>query len=140
MARSERIRVIDVAAAAPDDSLRKAHLDSPTAGTELDSNALKIVGWALGKEKRVESVEVAAGGEVVATAPLQIERPGVAEGFPGVPGADRAGFRMMVQGNGEGRHELSVRGVLEGGERVAIATIALEIQRRGLLARMFGNR
>jgi len=140
VARSERIKVIDVAAAAADGSLWKAHLDAPAAGAELDSNALKIVGWAVGKEKRVEAVEVVAGGEVVATAPLQIERPGVAEGYAGVPGADRAGFRIIVQGSGEGRHELAVRGVLEGGERVAIATIALEIQRRGLLSRMFGNR
>lgn len=140
VARQERIKVIDVAAAEPEGELRRAHLDSPVPGVELDSNALKIVGWALGKGKPVESVEVVAGGEVVATAPLQIERPGVAQGYPGVPGAERAGFRLIVQGSGEGRHELSVRGVLEGGERAAIATIALEIQRRGLLARMFGNR
>ncbi|HEX5593775.1 MAG TPA: methyltransferase domain-containing protein [Solirubrobacterales bacterium] len=140
VARQERIKVIDVAAAEPRDGLRKAHLDAPVVGDELDSNALKIVGWALGREKPVTSVEVLAGGELVAAAPLQIERPGVAKGFPGVAGAERAGFRLMVQGSGEGRHELSVRGVLEDGERVALATIALEIQRRGLLARMFGSR
>jgi hypothetical protein len=140
VARQENIRVIDVSTAPAEGGLRRAHLDAPISGAELDSNALKIVGWALGKEKPVESVEVAIGGEVVATAPLQIERPGVAAGYPGVPGADRAGFRLIVQGSGEGRHELAVRGVLEGGEPVAIATIALEIQRRGLLARMFGNR
>jgi predicted SAM-dependent methyltransferase len=140
VARQERINVIDVAAVEPEGGLRKAHLDSPAAGEELDSNTLKVVGWALGKDEPVASVEVLAGGEVVATAPVQIERPGIAKGFPGVPGAERAGFRLMVQGSGEGRHELSVRAVLAGGEPAAIATIALEIQRRGLLARMFGNR
>jgi hypothetical protein len=138
--RHERIRVIDVTVAGPGDALRQSHLDSPVAGSELDQNALEIAGWAVGKERAVESVEVVAGGGVVATAPLRIERPGVAKGYPGVPGADRAGFRMIVQGSGEGRHELSLRGVLEGGERAPIATIVLEIQRRGLLARMFGNR
>jgi SAM-dependent methyltransferase len=140
VARQERIRVIDVTAVDSGDGLRKSHLDSPSAGAELDSNALKIVGWAVGREKQVESVEVVAGGEVVASAPLEIERPGVAEAYTGVPGADRAGYRLMVQGSGEGRHELSVRTVLEGGERIAVATIVLEIQRRRLLARMFGNR
>jgi predicted SAM-dependent methyltransferase len=140
VSRQERIRVIDVSTAEPEGGLRKSHLDEPTIGAELDSNALKIIGWAVGKEKPVESIEVLAGGEVVATSPLTIERPGVADGFKGVPGADRAGFRLIVQGSGEGRHELSVRGLLEGGERVPIGSITLEIQRRGLFARMFGNR
>jgi predicted SAM-dependent methyltransferase len=140
VARQERIKVIEVAAAAPEDGLRKAHLDAPTSGQEQETNRLKIVGWAVGKEEPVESVEVLAGSEVVATAPLAIERPGIAKGFTGAPGAERAGFRLVVQGSGEGRHELRVRAVLGGGERVGIATIALEIQRRGLLARIFGNR
>ena len=132
--------MIDVSAAEAEGGLRKAFLDLPKAGSELDSNALKIVGWAVGKKERVESVEVLAAGEVVATAPLEIERPGVADAYAGTPGADRAGFRLVVQGSGEGRHELVVRGVLDGGERVTVGSIVLEIQRRGLLARMFGNR
>jgi hypothetical protein len=140
VAQQERIRVIDVAVAEPEDGLAKAHLDEPQAGAELESGALKIIGWAVGREKRVESVEVLAGGAVVATAPLEIERPGVADAFAGVPGADRAGFRVIMQGSGEGRHELAVRGVLEDQERTGIGTITLEIQRRGLLSRLFGNR
>jgi predicted SAM-dependent methyltransferase len=140
VARRESIRVIDVSEAEPDGGLRKAHLDLPAAAAELDSNALKIVGWAVGGEKRVESVEVLAEGEVVATAPVEIERPGVAGAYPKTPGADRAGFRLVVQGSGEGRHELAVWGVLDGGERASIGSIVVEIQRRGLLARMFGKR
>jgi predicted SAM-dependent methyltransferase len=140
VARRESIRVIDVSTPQAEGGLRKAHLDLPKAGSELDSNALRIIGWAVGKKDRVESVEVLAAGEVVATAPLEIERPGVAEAYAGTPGADRAGFRLVVQGSGEGRHELMVRGVIDGGERATIGSIVLEIQRRGLLARMFGNR
>ena|GEM_PF-589080 len=140
VARRESIRVIDVSTAEAEGGLRKAHLDLPKAGSDLDSNALRIIGWAVGKKDRVESVEVLAAGEVVATAPLEIERPGVADAYAGTPGADRAGFRLVVQGSGEGRHELAVRGVIDGGERASIATIALEIKRRGLFARMFGNR
>lgn len=140
VSRQERIKVIDVSSAEPGGGLRNSHLDEPAVGAELDSNALKIIGWAVGKEKPVELVEVLAGGVVVATSPLAIERPGVADAYKGVPGADRAGFRLIVQGSGEGRHELSIRGVLEGGERVPIGSIALEIQRRRLFARMFGNR
>jgi predicted SAM-dependent methyltransferase len=140
VARRESIRVIDVSASEAEGGLRKAHLDLPKAGAELDSNALRIIGWAVGKKDRVESVEVLAAGEVVATAPLEIERPGVADAYAGTPGADRAGFRLVVQGSGAGRHELVVRGVVDGGERVKIGSIVLEIQRRGLLGRMFGSR
>jgi predicted SAM-dependent methyltransferase len=139
MARRESIRVVDVSLAQPDNGLRKAHLDAPTAGEELDSNALKIVGWAVGKEKAVESVEVLASGEVVATTPVALERPGVASAYPDTPGAEKAGFRLVVQGNGEGRHELAVRGRVDG-EQAPIASIVLEIRRRGLLSRLFGDR
>lgn len=140
VARRESIRVVDVSAAEAEGGLRKSFLDLPKAGSELDSNALRIIGWAVGKKDRVESVEVLAAGEVVATAPLEIERPGVADAYAGTPGADRAGFRLVVQGSGEGRHELLVRGILDGGDRVKVGSIVLEIQRRGLFARMFGNR
>lgn len=140
VSRQERIRVIDVALAEPEEGLRKSHLGFPQPGEELDSNALTIVGWAVGEEKPVESVEILAGGEVVARAPLEVERPGVAEAYAGAPGAERAGFQLVVQGSGEGRHELSVRGVLEGGKAVPVGTIALEIQRRGLISRLFGDR
>lgn len=139
VARQELIRVVDVSLADPEDGLRQAHLDSPVAGEEIEASPLKIIGWAIGKGKPVESVEVLAGGKVVATAPLEIERPGIADAYSGMPGADRAGFRVIMQGSGEGRHELTVRGVLEGEERVAIGSIALEIQRRGLFRRLFGD-
>jgi len=139
VARRESIRVVDVSAEQPENGLRKGHLDSPAMGEQLDSNALKIVGWAVGREKPVESVEVLAAGEVVATAPVSIERPGVANAYPDTPGAGRAGFRLVVEGSGEGRHELTVRGVVDG-ERAPIASIVLEIRRRGLLSRLFGDR
>jgi SAM-dependent methyltransferase len=137
VARRESIRVIEVAAAEPEGGLRKAHLDAPSTGAELDTNALKIVGWAVGKEQPVEAVEVWAGTEMVATTPVEIERPGVAGAYPQTPGAENAGFRLVVQGSGEGRHELAIRGVV-GGERTPIGSIVLEIRRRGLISRLFG--
>ena len=139
VARRESIRVVDVSQGQPENGLRKGHLDSPTAGAELDSSALKIVGWAVGKEKPIESVEVLAAGEVVATAPVSIERPGVAGAYPDTPGAERAGFRLVVEGSGEGRHELTVQALVDG-ERAPIASIVLEIRRRGLFRRLFGDR
>jgi predicted SAM-dependent methyltransferase len=142
VARQEQIKVITVTQAEGAAGIRRSHLDAPATGTKLDSNALKIVGWAVGKEARVGSVEVVAGGEVVATAPVEIERPGIAAAYEGSPGADRAGFRLVVQGSGVGRHDLEVRGILDGGDRAPIGEIVLEIRRRGLLSRLarFGDR
>jgi predicted SAM-dependent methyltransferase len=142
VARRERIKVIEVAEAGAEGGIRRSHLDAPSTGTEIDSNALTIVGWAVGKDAPVGSVEVVADGEVVATAPVEIERPGIADAYKDVPGADHAGFRLVVVGSGEGRHELVVRGVLDNGGRAPIGAIALEIRRRGLLRRLarFGNR
>jgi len=139
MARRESIRVVDVSLAEPENGLRKAHLDTPAIGEELDANALKIVGWAVGRERPVDTVEVAAAGEVVATTAVEIERPGVAGAYPDTPGSGTAGFRLVVQGSGEGRHELAVRGLVEG-KQAPIASIVLEIRRRGLIGRLFGNR
>jgi hypothetical protein len=139
MARRESIRVVDVSPAEPENGLRRAHLDSPKAGEELSTNALKIVGWAVGREKPIETVEVLAAGEVVATTPVEIERPGVASAYPDTPGAGTAGFRLVVQGSGEGRHELAVRGLVDG-KQAQIASVVLEIKRRGLFSRLFGNR
>jgi predicted SAM-dependent methyltransferase len=142
VARREQIKVIAVSQAEAEGGIRRSHLDAPTAGAELDSNALKIVGWAVGKDAPVGAVEVVAAGEVVGTAPVEIERPGVAGAYEKVPGADRAGFRLVVQGSGEGQHALEVRGVLADGARAPIGAIELEIRRRGLLSRLarFGDR
>jgi hypothetical protein len=137
VARRETIRVIEVAEAEPQGGLRKSHLDAPTTGSELESNEMKIVGWAVGGQEPVSTVEVLASGQVIAAAPLEIERPGVASAYPDTPGAVRAGFRLVVQGSGEGRHELAVRAVVDG-EHAPIGSIVLEIRRRGLFSRLFG--
>jgi predicted SAM-dependent methyltransferase len=140
--RREQIKVIGVSEADAEGGIRASHLDLPTPDSELDSNSLKIVGWAVGKKAQVESVEIVAGEEVIATAPVEIERPGVAGAHEQSPGADRAGFRLVVQGSGVGRHDLAVRGVLSDGAQAPIGTIQLEIRRRGLLSRLarFGDR
>ena len=106
MSRNERINVVDVLVAEADKTaLRASSVDLPKPGAQTDSNALQIVGWAVGREAPAESVEVVADGEVVATSPLEVERPGVAKNFAEVAGADRAGFQLAVHGSGKGEHE-----------------------------------
>lgn len=136
MPRNEWIKVLDVSVDTGDTNvLRAARLDSPVPGDQVDSSALKIVGWAVGRDAAAEFVEVVAAGEVVASTPLDVERPGVAEAYAQVPGADKAGFRLAVRGSGKGRHDLTVRAVLADGIKVPIGTIKVEVGRQGLLDR-----
>jgi predicted SAM-dependent methyltransferase len=138
MPRNQRIKVVDVSVAEADKTiLRASNVDLPKAGAELDSNALQIVGWAVGRDARAESVEVVTAGEVVATSSLEIERPGVAKTYGEVAGADKAGFQVAVPGSGKGRHELQVRAVLSNGSKAPIGTIEVEIRRLGLLDRLW---
>jgi hypothetical protein len=132
--------IIDVSTGSADrEFLRGANLDHPTAGSRLDSETLKIVGWVVGAKSRAVAVEVLSDDEVVARAPVEIKRPGVAQGFQDAPGADAAGFRLLIKGSGEGESELLVRTVLEDGAQVPFAMIRVRIPRRGLLRALKGG-
>jgi predicted SAM-dependent methyltransferase len=140
MPRNEWIKVLDVSVDTGDtDVLRGARLDAPVVGEKVDSGALKIVGWAVGRDAAAEAVEVVAAGQVVATTPLEIERPGVANAYAQVPGADKAGFRVLVKGSGRGRHDLAVRAILADGVKAPIGTIKVEVGRQGLLDRFLAR-
>jgi glycosyltransferase involved in cell wall biosynthesis len=73
-----------------DPGLAGSYLDAPAGGALLPAHAITVVGWAVGAEAPVASVEFEAGGEVIWRAPVQIERPDVARAFPdrevGAPG------------------------------------------------------
>lgn len=136
MPRNPRIKVLDVSLSEVDKSvLRGSNLDLPTPGAQLSSSALKIAGWAVGRDAPAESVEVISDGDVVATSALDIPRPGVAKSYEQVPGADKAGFQLAVSGNTKGRHGLTVRAVLANGAKVPIGRIEVEVERPGLLDR-----
>jgi predicted SAM-dependent methyltransferase len=120
-----------------DGKLEAAHLDAPVAGTRVEDGSLSVVGWVVGGRARVIEVEVVSDDKVVANAPVDVPRPGVAERFTGVAGADAAGFALNLEPSGSGVSELSLVAVLEDGSRSAIATIGVEVTRRGMLSRLF---
>jgi hypothetical protein len=127
-----RVEVLDVSAPVENEQeLRGAKIDQPTPGAE--SAALKIVGWVVGRESPAVAVEVVSGDKVVGSAPVDIERPGVAEAFDDAPGANRAGFRVVMEASGKGESELLVRGVLEDGTHAPVATVRSKVSRRGIL-------
>jgi hypothetical protein len=126
----EQLQVVEVTDFGVDtDHLKACHLDEPTAGSCTDLDALRIVGWVLGEQSRAMEVEVIAGPAVVARAPVDVPRPGVAQSFPDYPGADAAGFDLTLEATGQGNGELRVDAIFENGTRATVGTIFVDIPR-----------
>ena len=132
------LEVLEISKRDPlDAQLKAAHLDGPQPSQKADSDSLRVVGWVVGSESPVEEVEVVSDHKIVAKASVDIPRPGVSEQFPDVPGADAAGFDMSLVAAGKGVSELLVSAVLADGARAQIATIQVDVTRRGIFSRLF---
>jgi copper(I)-binding protein len=75
-------------------------------------------------------VEVMSGDTTVAQAPIDVKREWVADAYQSAPGAQTAGFRLTIEGEGKGEDELLVRAVLEDGTRLPIGTIRAKVLRQ----------
>jgi len=130
LSKKSSLEIVDVTLAERDPrQLANFHLDAPKPGVHHDTTSLMIVGWVVGKETRPVGVEVTSGDVTVANAPVNTKREGVASAYRGAPGAESAGFRLAIEGEGRGEDELLVRTVLEDGSRVAIGTIHARVVR-----------
>ena len=119
------VEIADVSLAEPlPDELHGRHLDGPKEGSVVDAHAIDLLGWVLGKDASAVAVELELGGEVFWRAPLGVERPDLAEAFPDVHEAGRAGFRTTINAIGTApEFELGIRAVLKGQSRVPIGTL-----------------
>jgi glycosyltransferase involved in cell wall biosynthesis len=121
--------VVELSRADAPDGRVRGRVGQPSAGSLVDPSAVKIVGWALGNEAPVATVEVESGGRIVWRGPVGVDRPDLAEAFPDRAWAGKAGFvgEVDVQdalGDDEAL-ELDVTAVLGNGERTRIATVRL---------------
>lgn len=106
------------------EGLRGAFIDEPRAGSVLDAQAVDVLGWALGSGKSATAIEFAVDGERFWRTPVRLERPDLADAFPGNPSAGSAGFRTTLNLIGTpARFQLSLSVVLAGQGRVRFATI-----------------
>jgi hypothetical protein len=94
---------------------------------------VQIVGWVLGQESAASEVEVVADGSIAGRAPVNVERPDVAQRFPDVAQAATAGFRLELAAKGRGESRLDVFAVLEDDSRKPLGRILVRAPRRGLL-------
>lgn len=112
-----------------DPRLLGGHLGVPAEGDEGDARELLLRGWALGAEEPALAVELVADGRVVGRAPVELERPDIAELYPDLPHGGPCGFEHRLNLSAlEGELELEVRAVLDPVTRVPLATVALRAE------------
>jgi len=135
MPQGSGLQILEMTHATPNDLLRgHFRVEDTEAG-------LKLIGWALGFDSPVTQVEVAADGQVVARAPIAVARPDIAEAFPGVAGAETAGFQLVLQPSGKGKSQLKIQASLDNGEKAPFGELEVltvrsaRRERRGLFRR-----
>jgi SAM-dependent methyltransferase len=138
MAATFEVQDVSLAGQGAGGDLEAAHLDAPVAGMRVEDGTLRVVGWVVGGRALVREVEIVSDHEVVGKAPVNVPRPGVAERFTDVAGADAAGFDLKLEPSGRGVSDLSLTAVHDDGSRSAIGTIRVNVTRRGVLSRLFG--
>ncbi len=67
-------------------------LDNPAASGDVSEKPFGFSGWIVGKGIGIDAVEIYAGSVLVATIPVDIERPDVAKHFKIEAGGNRFGF------------------------------------------------
>jgi predicted SAM-dependent methyltransferase len=132
MSQTSGVQISDLVHETPNEQLR-GHFR-----VEDTDEGLKLIGWALGFDSSVTEVEVVSGDEVVARAPVVVERPDIAEAFPSVPGSETAGFQLVIQPSGSGKSHLKIQAALENGEHAPFGelhVVTARRARRGLFRR-----
>lgn len=118
-------RVLDVQRFSADEGVR-SFIDRPQPGDILPAGDIKIVGWAIDPSGPLQRVEIEAAGQVIARVMPAIDRPDLAQAFPGATHAGSAGFCTAVGLAGLGTFELIVCAVTSANHRVLLGTISLE--------------
>ena len=104
------LQIEELSSALPNEHLWGAFRVRETRGSRL-----VLVGWVLGIEQEVDSVQLLAGGTVVASTTPQMPRSDMSEKFPDRPAAATCGFELALEAKGKGVSVLAVEAVLEDG-------------------------
>ena len=67
-------------------------LDIPSKKYNSDKEPFGFLGWVVGKNIKIEKIEVLVNGTNVLIMPVELNRPELGEKYPGNPGGDKLGF------------------------------------------------
>jgi len=73
-----------------------ANLERPVAGEPAPGFCVPLSGWAIAPDGAHVAIDVSHGRQVLRRLARSIERADIAEAFPDVPGAARAGFSLLL--------------------------------------------
>jgi hypothetical protein len=102
-----------------------AFLEAPAEGALLPSHAVAVAGWVVGDGSPVVAIEFEHEGELVWRAPVERERPDVAEAFAGAE-IGKAGFQTTLNVcDLPPQARVTLVGRTSEGERLPLAELAL---------------
>ena len=94
----------------------------------VDGRGLTIHGWTFGNERRATDVElVSEEGEILAAAPICLDRPDVVAAIGDLPGAGSSGFMITVEPARSGVSRLGLRVIFEDGEAVPLGAVEVGV-------------
>ena len=126
------VEIVDIALAKLDaEQLQGRNIEVPKTGSTIESDAIRIVGWVLGRRSPAVAVEVLHDGTVLQKPELDVQRPDVAAAFPEVPSAEQSGFSTTVAVPDIDEFELLVQAVLRDESRVPLGVIRAQQRRSG---------
>ena len=117
------IRAVELA----DDESRRlwgCYIDQPAPGGIFDGGVVDTWGWVLGRTSPTVAVEFLEGGRLLRRVPVNVRRADLLAAFPGVPTADRSGFRTVIPIEGrDAEFRIEVHAVLKDKSRVLVGTL-----------------
>jgi Sulfotransferase family len=73
-----------------------AHLERPSVGEPVPGYCVPLSGWALAPDGAHVAIEIRHGRQVLRRFARSVDRPDIAEAYPGLPGAERSGFSIAL--------------------------------------------
>jgi hypothetical protein len=97
---------------------------------------LAVVGWVTGHNAAAREVELVIAGNAAVRAPVDLQRPDVAEHLGSWPHHLSPGFHVILEPDRRGTSEITVYAVFEDDSRACIGQVHVEVRRRSRPRRM----
>jgi hypothetical protein len=121
---ARRVSVKPLQATSPPD-LPAAFFETPPQGALLPAHAVMVAGWVVGDGSPAHAIEFEHEGEIVWRAPLERERPDVAEAFPAAA-AGKNGFQTTLNAcELPAAAQVTILAAFGDGRRIPIGELAL---------------
>ncbi|MEM8718520.1 MAG: hypothetical protein AAGE84_04330 [Cyanobacteria bacterium P01_G01_bin.39] len=102
---------------------------TPTVDSVIDTGAMLVKGWVLGKKATAQTVKVTYQTETILQTPVELRRPIVIQQYPDIPNANQSGFEFALAVAGITKEiELSLEAILSDQTVVSLCNFVLKPQ------------